>query len=88
MPEELYIKVKPGTPLKEVEETLEKNNQESFEPTDFGFIYDGKSNKGTVGGCIACNFAGSRRFKFSVRDFVLGFRGVIKGDVIKSGGTS
>jgi glycolate oxidase FAD binding subunit len=90
LPEELYIKVKPGTPLKEVEETLEKNNQElAFEPTDFGFIYDGKSNKGTVGGCIACNFAGSRRFKSgSVRDFVLGFRGVNgKGDVIKSGGT-
>ena len=90
LPEELYIKVKPGTPLKEVEETLEKNNQElAFEPTDFGFIYDGKSNKGTVGGCIACNFAGSRRFKSgSVRDFVLGFRGVNgKGDIIKSGGT-
>ena len=90
LPEELYIKVKPGTPLKEVEETLEENNQElAFEPTDFGFIYDGKSNKGTVGGCIACNFAGSRRFKSgSVRDFVLGFRGVNgKGDVIKSGGT-
>ena len=90
LPEELYIKVKPGTPLKEVEETLEKNNQElAFEPTDFGFIHDGKSNKGTVGGCIACNFAGSRRFKSgSVRDFVLGFRGVNgKGDIIKSGGT-
>ena len=90
LPEELYIKVKPGTLLKEVEETLEKNNQElAFEPTDFGFIYDGKSNKGTVGGCIACNFAGSRRFKSgSVRDFVLGFRGVNgKGDIIKSGGT-
>ena len=53
------------------------------------FIYDGKSNKGTVGGCIACNFAGSRRFKVgSVRDHLLGFQGVNgKGETIKSGGT-
>ena len=90
LPEELYIKVKPGTLLEDVETALEKNNQElSFEPTDFGYIKNGKSNKGTVGGCVACNFAGSRRFKSgSVRDFVLGFRGVNgKGDIIKSGGT-
>ena len=54
-----------------------------------GYINNGISNKGTVGGCVACNFAGSRRFKSgSVRDFVLGFRGVNgKGDIIKSGGT-
>jgi glycolate oxidase FAD binding subunit len=85
LPEELYIKVKPGTLLEDVENALEKNNQElSFEPTDFGYIKNGKSNKGTVGGCVACNFSGSRRFKSgSVRDFVLGF----KGDIIKSGGT-
>ena len=69
---------------------MEKNNQElAFEPIDFGFIKSGKSNKGTIGGCIACNYAGSRRFKVgSVRDHILGFRGVNgKGDIIKSGGT-
>ena len=90
LPEELYIKVKPGTLIQDIENILEKNNQElSFEPTDFGYIKDGKSNKGTAGGCVSCNFAGSRRFKVgSVRDFILGFRGVNgKGDVIKSGGT-
>jgi len=90
LPEELYIKVKSGTSIKEIENILEKNNQElAFEPLDFGFIKDGKSNKGTAGGCVACNFAGSRRFKSgSARDFVLGFRGVNgKGDIIKSGGT-
>ena len=90
LPEELYIKVKPGTPIKDIENILEKNNQElSFEPTDFGYLKDGKSNKGTAGGCVSCNFAGSRRFKVgSVRDFILGFRGVNgKGDIIKSGGT-
>ncbi len=89
LPEELYIKVKAGTPLRLVEEILDKNNQElAFEPIDFGFINNGKSNRGTVGGYVACNFAGSRRFKTgSVRDHILGFRGVNgKGDIIKSGG--
>ena len=90
LPEELYIKVKANTPLELVEKELEKNNQElAFEPIDFGFIEDGKSNKGTVAGHLSCNFAGSRRFKVgSIRDHILGFRGVNgKGDIIKSGGT-
>ena len=90
LPEELYIKVKPGTPLVLIEETLDKNNQQlAFETIDFGFIQNGKSNKGTIGGYVACNFAGSRRFKIgSVRDHILGFRGVNgKGDIIKSVGT-
>ena len=89
-PEELYIKVKAGTPLEDVEKALEKNNQElAFEPIDLGFIENGKTNKGTVAGCLSCNYAGSRRFKVgSVRDHVLGFKGVNgKGDIIKSGGT-
>ena len=59
-PEELYIKVKAGTPVSLIEETLEKNNQQlAFEPIDFGYINNGKSNKGTIGGYVACNFAGS-----------------------------
>ena len=90
LPQELYIKVKANTSLELVEQELEKNNQElAFEPIDFGFIKNGKSNKGTIAGYLACNYAGSRRFKVgSVRDHVLGFRGVNgKGDIIKSGGT-
>tara|TARA_Y100000590_G_scaffold238817_1_gene268624 strand:+ start:203 stop:1480 length:1278 start_codon:yes stop_codon:yes gene_type:complete len=90
IPEELYIKVKAGTPLELIEDTLEKNNQQlAFEPIDFGYMANGTSKKGTIGGYVACNFAGSRRFKFgSVRDHILGFRGVNgKGDIIKSGGT-
>ena len=90
VPEELYIKVKAGTPLSLIEEMLDKNNQElAFETIDFGFIESGKKNKGTIGGYVSCNFSGSRRFKAgSVRDHVLGFRGVNgKGDIIKSGGT-
>lgn len=90
LPEELYIKVLAGTPIKTIENILEKHSQQlAFEPLDFGYIKDGKSNKGTAAGCIATNFAGSRRFKVgNVRDFVLGFKGVNgKGDIIKSGGT-
>ncbi|MGA1112951.1 MAG: FAD-binding protein [Candidatus Pelagibacter sp.] len=90
LPEELYIKVKACTPIEEIEKALDKNNQElAFEPIDFGFIENGKSNKGTIAGYLSCNFAGSRRFKVgSVRDHILGFKGVNgKGDIIKSGGT-
>ena len=90
LPEELYIKVKACTPINEIEEVLKKNNQQlAFEPIDFGYINSSKSNKGTAAGYLSCNFSGSRRFKSgSVRDHVLGFRGVNgKGDIIKSGGT-
>ncbi len=89
-PEELYIKVKACTPINEIEIALSKNNQElAFEPIDFGYIKNGKTNKGTIAGYLSCNFAGSRRFKVgSVRDHVLGFKGVNgKGDIVKSGGT-
>ena len=90
LPEELYIKVKACTPIVEIEEILKKSNQQlAFEPIDFGYINSSKSNKGTAAGYLSCNFSGSRRFKSgSVRDHVLGFRGVNgKGDIIKSGGT-
>ena len=42
-PEELYIKVKAGTPLKEIIGELDKNNQQlAFEPNDFGYLFSGK----------------------------------------------
>ncbi len=89
LPEELYIKVKAATPIKEIEEELKKNKQQlAFEPIDFGFLLNGKSDYGTAGGQVSCNISGSRRFKVgSVRDHVLGFRGVNgRGEIIKSGG--
>ena len=89
-PEELYIKVKSGTSIKEIKEELDKKNQQfAFEPTDFGFLFSGMSNEGTIGGVLSCNFAGPRRFKVgSARDHILGFKGVNgKGEIIKSGGT-
>ena len=89
LPEELYIKVKAGTPIKIIEEELKKNKQQlAFEPIDFGYLLNEKSDYGTAGGQVACNISGPRRFKVgSVRDHVLGFRGVNgKGEIIKSGG--
>jgi len=89
LPEELYIKVKAGTPIKDIEEKLKQNKQQlAFEPIDFGYFLNGKSDYGTAAGQVACNISGSRRFKVgSIRDHVLGFRGVNgRGEIIKSGG--
>ena len=89
-PEELYIKVKAGTPINFVREELKKNKQHlAFEPVNFSKIFKKNSNEGTVGGTLSCNFSGSRRFKVgSARDHILGFKGFNgKGEKIKSGGT-
>ena len=90
LPSELYIKVKAGTNIANIENELKKNNQQlAFEPIDFGYLFTGKSNYGTAGGHVACNISGPRRFKSgSIRDHVLGFRAVNgRGEIIKSGGT-
>ena len=89
-PEELYIKVKAGTSIKEIKAELDKHNQQlAFEPNDFGLLFKGNHDEGSIGGVVSCNFAGSRRFKVgSVRDHVLGFQGINgRGETIKSGGT-
>ena len=89
-PEELYITVKAGTPIKIIVDELKKNNQHlAFEPTNFSEIFEKNSNEGTIGGTLSCNFSGSRRFKVgSARDHILGFKGYNgKGEKIKSGGT-
>ena len=89
-PEELYIKVKAGTPINSVREELKKNKQHlAFDPVNFSKIFKKNSNEGTVGGTLSCNFSGSRRFKVgSARDHILGFKGFNgKGEKIKSGGT-
>ena len=44
-PEELYIKVKAGTPLFKIKSELDKNNQQlAFEPVDFGYLFSGNNN--------------------------------------------
>ena len=89
-PEELYITVKAGTPIKTIQDELKKNNQHlAFEPVNFSELFKKDSNEGTIGGTISCNFSGSRRFKVgSARDHILGFKGYNgTGEKIKSGGT-
>ena len=89
-PEELYIKVLPGTSINEIETALKDKNQFlGFEPNDLGYIYSGKSNPGSIGGVVACNLSGPGRFKNgALRDHILGFKAINgSGAKIKSGGT-
>ena len=89
-PEELYITVKAGTPIKIIQDELKKNNQHlAFEPVNFSEVFNSNLKEGTIGGTLSCNFSGSRRFKVgSARDHILGFKGYNgKGEKIKSGGT-
>src|SRR5450432_123747 len=88
-PAELVLSAKAGTPLAEIEALLEKNNQElAFEPMDYGPLLDGEAGKGTLGGTIAANLAGSRRIKAgAARDHFLGVSAVSgRGEIFKSGG--
>ncbi|GMR16687.1 MAG: glycolate oxidase subunit GlcE [Gammaproteobacteria bacterium] len=81
-PGELVITARAGTPLKEIEELLAKNNQMlPFEPPHFG-------EHATLGGAIATGLSGSRRpFTGSARDFVLGTKIITgKGDIMSFGG--
>ena len=90
LPGELYIKVKSGTTIDEIESELKKNKQQlAFEPIDFAYLFLGKSDYGTAAGQVSCNLSGPRRFKSgSTRDHVLGFKAVNgRGEIIKSGGT-
>jgi len=68
-PTELVVTVRAGTPLKELEQTLDAQGQMlGFEPPHFG-------EGATVGGCVAAGLSGPRRATAgAVRDFVLGTR--------------
>ena len=66
-PTELVITARCGTPLTEIENTLNAHNQMlGFEPPHF-------SSTATLGGCVASGLSGpARPYRGSVRDFVLG----------------
>lgn len=81
-PSELYITVRCGTPLREIESTLLQQNQMlPFEPPHFG-------ENATIGGTIACGLAGPRRpYAGAVRDSVLGTHIINgKGEYLRFGG--
>jgi glycolate oxidase FAD binding subunit len=88
-PEELVLSAKAGTPRAEIEELLDKNNQQlAFEPMDYGPLLGGEAGQGTIGGAIATNLSGPRRIKAgAARDHFLGVTCVTgRAETIKSGG--
>ena len=81
-PAELVLRARAGTPLAELEATLEQAGQLfGFEPPHFG-------PGATLGGCVSTGLSGPRRaFSGSVRDFVLGVTLLTgTGEVLKFGG--
>src|SRR5690606_42084708 len=63
-PAELVMSAKAGTPIAEIEARLaEQRQQLAFEPPDYGAILGGEPGRGTIGGVIADNIAGTSRIK-------------------------
>jgi glycolate oxidase FAD binding subunit len=88
-PEELVLSAKAGTPLAEIEALVAaKGQQLAFEPMDCAAVLGGTAGRGTIGGVLAVNLAGPRRFKAgAARDHLLGFSAVSgRGESFKSGG--
>ncbi|WP_020591185.1 FAD-binding protein [Kiloniella laminariae] len=88
-PAELVLSARAGTPLQEIQETLQAENQYlAFEPLDYGPLLRGQSDTGTLGGMVASNLSGPRRLKAgAARDHFLGFSAVSgRGETFKSGG--
>lgn len=88
-PNELVLTCAAGTPLWVIESALEDANQQlAFEPMDYGPLLGGPARRGTMGGALAANLSGPRRFKAgAARDHFLGFDGVSgRGEAFKAGG--
>ena len=88
-PEELVLTARPGTTLAEIDARLTQHGQTlAFEPPDLGPLLGAAPDLATLGGCMAANLSGPRRFKAgAARDHFLGVRAVSgRGEVFKSGG--
>jgi glycolate oxidase FAD binding subunit len=88
-PSELVLTAQAGTPLSTILDLIDQQAQElAFEPMDHGPLYGHSAGGGTIGGLVAVNASGPRRFKAgAARDHVLGFRAVSgRGEVFQSGG--
>lgn len=77
-PAELVLTVRPGTPLKDIEELIAGRDQMlAFEPFDHGPLYGMPAGRATIGGVVAAGVAGSQRLSGGgARDHLLGFRAV------------
>ena len=87
-PGALTLEAKAGTPIVQIEAALDAENQMlAFEPMDHRALM-GTQGTPTIGGVVACNVSGPRRFiSGACRDFLLGVRFVDgQGRVIKNGG--
>lgn len=88
-PKELVLTAAAGTPLAEIEAALEAQGQHlPFEPHNLDGLLGGAPDGGTLGGAIAANLSGPRRFYAGgARDHFLGFEAVSgRGEIFKSGG--
>ena len=86
-PDELVLTAEAGTPISDIEAAIAVNQQQlAFEPMNLERLYGNEG--GTLGGVIACNLSGPRRFKSgAARDHILGIKGVSgRGELFKSGG--
>jgi len=87
-PGSLTLEVKSGTPVSEINKALNAENQMlAFEPMDHRPLL-GTKGEPTIGGVVACNVSGPRRFiSGACRDHLLGVRFVDgQGRLIKNGG--
>jgi glycolate oxidase FAD binding subunit len=88
-PEELVLSARAGTAIAEIEALVEQRGQQlDFEPMDYGPIFGGEANAGSLGGALAANLSGPRRIKAgAARDHFLGVSAVSgRGETFKSGG--
>ena len=88
-PAELALTARAGAPMAELAAALAAENQHlAFEPPDLGPLFGAPPGAGTVGGALACNLSGPRRFKAgAARDHFLGARAVNgRGERFKTGG--
>lgn len=87
-PGALTMVAQAGTPVKDIEAALEKENQRlAFEPMDHRSLL-GTAGVPTIGGIFAANVSGPRRISVgAARDFLLGVRFVDgQGQIVKNGG--
>ncbi|QND49635.1 FAD-binding protein [Rhizobium lusitanum] len=87
-PGEMVMTVRAGTPVAEVEAALAESGQMmAFEPMDHRPLM-ATEGEPTIGGVIAANVSGPRRFiNGAARDSLLGVRFVNgKGEIVKAGG--